>query len=183
MNRGAQDTADAASAEPPDTFDQGLSEGPSKSQVKRDLHALQTLAEELTRLPRADLEGLGLGEATWRAIDETSRIKDQRALRRHYKRIANCLARENTEPLQDLLAAREQHARDAAARHHALERWRLRLIEEGDAALTDLLAEFPSADRQQLRQLIRAAQRDQARGRPDAPRKLFRFLRELQGQV
>jgi ribosome-associated protein len=156
-----------------------LDEGPSKSQIKRELHALQGLAEQLTRLPKADVEGLGLGEATWAAIDETARIKDQRALRRHYKRIAKCLARENTEPLQDLLAAREQHAREAASRHHALERWRTRLIDEGDEALTEFLDAYPRSDRQQLRQLVRAAQRDSERGRPDAPRKLFRLLRNL----
>jgi ribosome-associated protein len=159
--------------------DDELDRGPSKSQVKRELHALQTLAEQLTRLPRTDVEGLGLGEATWVALDETTRIKDQRALRRHYKRIANCLARENTAPLQVLLAAREQHALQAASRHHALERWRTRLIEEGDEALTEFLDAHPRSDRQQLRQLIRAAQRDDARGKPDAPRKLFRLLREL----
>jgi len=154
-------------------------DGPSKSQVKRDLHALQAMAEQMVSLPRAELQRLNLGEATWVAIDETARIKDLRALRRHYKRIANCLARENTEPLHDLLDAREQRAREASARHHQLERWRGRLIEEGDAALTEFLNVFPDADRQQLRTLVRAAQRDTERGKPDAPRKLFRRLREV----
>jgi ribosome-associated protein len=165
---------DGAEPEPPE-----LPEGPSKSQVKRELHALQALAEQLVALPRAQLQDLGFGESTWAAIDETARIKDRRALRRHYKRIANCLARENTEPLQDLIAARDEQARLAGARHHALERWRARLIDEGDGALTEFLDAHPTADRQQLRQLVRAAQRDTERGRPDAPRKLFRLLREI----
>ncbi|MGB5733228.1 MAG: ribosome biogenesis factor YjgA [Thiohalocapsa sp.] len=164
---------------PSDEADAELYDGPSKSQVKRDLHALQTLAEQLVSLPRSELERLELGEATWIAIDETARIKDRRALRRHFKRIANCLARENTEPLQDLLAARDERAREASTRHHQLERWRARLIDEGDAALTEFLDEHPAADRQQLRTLVRAAQRDSERGRPDAPRKLFRLLREV----
>jgi ribosome-associated protein len=151
----------------------------SKSQVKRDLHALQAMAEQLVSLPRAELDRLDLGEATWAAIDETARIKDIRALRRHYKRIANCLARENTEPLHDLLAARDQKAREASTRHHQLEHWRSRLIETGDAALTEFLDAHPDADRQQLRTLVRAAQRDTERGKPDAPRKLFRLLREV----
>jgi ribosome-associated protein len=159
--------------------DQDQYDGPSKSQVKRDLHALQAMAEQMVSLPRAELERLNLGEATWVAIDETARIKDIRALRRHYKRIANCLARENTEPLHDLLAARDQKAREASTRHHQLERWRSRLIEEGDAALTEFLDANPDADRQQLRTLVRAAQRDTERGKPDAPRKLFRLLREV----
>jgi ribosome-associated protein len=59
-----------------------------------------------------------------------------------------------------------------------VERWRERLIEEGDEALGDLTAELPDIDRQQLRTLIRAARRDRERGKPDAPRKLFRFLRD-----
>lgn len=152
---------------------------PSRSQVKREHLALQALAEQLVALPRATLERLSFGEATWIAIDETARIKDQRALRRHYKRIANCLTRENTEPLQALLAQRAVQARASSARQHELERWRQRLIEEGDAALRELIEAYPRIDRQQLRSLVRAARRDTERGRADAPRRLFRHLRAL----
>ncbi|MEA3640279.1 MAG: ribosome biogenesis factor YjgA [Lamprobacter sp.] len=152
---------------------------PSRSQLKREHLALQSLAEQLLVLPRRLLEELSLSEATWVAINETARIKDQRALRRHYKRIANCLARENTEPLQALLDQREAQARAATARQHEVERWRERLIQEGDEALAQFIAAYPEVDRQQLRSLIRAAQRDSERGRPEAQRRLFRHLREL----
>ena len=152
---------------------------PSRSQIKREHLALQSLAEQLLTLPRKLLEELSLSEATWVAIEETARIKDQRALRRHYKRIANCLARENTEPLQALLSQREAQARDASARHHQVERWRERLIEDGDEALAELIRAYPEVDRQQLRSLVRAAQRDTERGRPEGPRQLFRHLRAL----
>ncbi len=160
-------------------YDDDTSEGPSKSARKRERLALQDLAEDMLGLPHAQLDGLGLGADTWVAIEETARIKDRRAMRRHVKRVANCLARENTEPLQALLDARQQKARLAAARHHQIERWRERLIDEGDVALTEFLDSCPGADRQALRTLVRAAQRDAARGKPDAPRKLFRQLREL----
>jgi len=120
-----------------------------------------------------------LSEATWAAIDETDRIKDPRALGRHWKRIANLLEREDMHAVQALMAGAESRERDAAARHHLLERSRERLIAEGDKALAEFLAEHPQADRQQLRTLVRAAQRDVERGRPDAPRKLFRQLREI----
>jgi ribosome-associated protein len=159
--------------------DEAAGEEPSKSARKRERLALQDLAEEMLGLPRAALEGLGLGPDTWAAIDETARIKDRRAMRRHVKRVANCLARENTAPLQALLDARAEQARQATARHHRVERWRARLIEEGDAALTELLNAYPQADRQRLRAAVRAAERDAERGRPEAPRKLFRLLREL----
>jgi ribosome-associated protein len=150
---------------------------PSRSQIKRDHLALQTLAEQLLALPRDLLRGLSLGESTWAAIDETARIKDRRALRRHYKRIANCLARENTEPLQSLLEQRAAQDRQAVALQHQAERWRVRLLEQGDEALAELIEACPEIDRQQLRSLVRAARRDAERGRPEAPRRLFRFIR------
>lgn len=130
-------------------------------------------------MPRPELEQLGLSEATWAAIDETPRIRDPRARGRHWKRIANLLEREDMHAVHALLGGAEAREREATARHHRLERWRERLIVEGDGALSEFLAAHPLADRQQLRTLIRAAQRDRERGRPDAQRKLFRFLREI----
>ena len=129
-------------------------------------------------MPRGELERLNLSPATWAALDETPRIKDQRARPRHWKRIANLLEREDMHAVHALMDQAEARERDAAARHHRLERWRERLIAEGDGALGDFLDEHPWADRQQLRTLVRAAKRDTERGRPEAPRKLFRFLRD-----
>ena len=129
-------------------------------------------------MPRAELERLKLSPATWAAIDETPRIKDIRARGRHYKRIANLLEREDMHAVHALVDQAEAREREAAADHHRLERWRTRLIAEGDGALSEFLDEHPQTDRQQLRTLVRAAKRDTERGRPEAPRKLFRFLRE-----
>ena len=156
----------------------GSPEGRSKSEAKRELAALRGLAERMVSLPRAELERLNLGAATWLAIDETPRIKDKRVLGRHFKRIAKLLAKEDTVAAHALLYEKEEVAREAAARHHRVERWRERLIAEGDEALGDFLDQCPGADRQRLRTLSRAARRDHAAGRPDAPRKLFRLLRE-----
>jgi ribosome-associated protein len=159
--------------------DDGLPDGPSKSQVKRELLALQDLAQRLTAMSRTELEPLGLSEATRAAIGETARIKDQRARRRHFKRIAKLLNREDMDAAHALVDEKGSMAREAAARHHRVERWRERLIEEGDDALAELLDLCPGTDRQQLRQLMRAARKEREQGQPDAPRKLFRFLREI----
>lgn len=129
-------------------------------------------------MPRAELLRLRLSDATWVAIEETNRIKDLRARGRHFKRIANLLQREDMHAVHVLMDQAESRERAATARHHRLERWRERLIGEGDGALTEFLDEYPQTDRQQLRALVRAARRDSERGRPEAPRKLFRFLRE-----
>ena len=129
-------------------------------------------------MPRAELLRLRLSDATWAAIEETDRIKDLRARGRHFKRIANLLQREDMHAVHVLMDQAEARERAATARHHRLERWRERLIGEGDGALTEFLDAYPQTDRQQLRALVRAARRDSERGRPEVPRKLFRFLRE-----
>jgi len=154
-------------------------EGPSKSQVKREHHAVQELAERLVGLPRSELERLTLSEATWAAIDETSRIKDIRALGRHYKRIANLLAREDMAAVATLLHGQERVKQEETARLHRLERWRERLITEGDQALAELLEAQPEIDRQQLRALIRTARKDCDQAKGEGSRRLFRWLRDV----
>lgn len=155
-----------------------VDEAPSKSQRKRDKHALQALAERLVSMTRGELLRLNLSEATWAAIEETPRIKDHRALGRHWKRIANLLEREDQQAVHALVDGAEARERERVARHHRLERWRERLITEGDGVLSEFIAGHPDTDRQQLRALVRAAQRDQGRGRSEAARRLLRFLRE-----
>jgi ribosome-associated protein len=152
--------------------------GPSKSQLKRDKLALHALAERMAGMSRSELARLNLSEATWIALDETHRIKDLRARGRHWKRIANLLEREDMAAVHALVDQADAREREAAAHFHTLERWRERLIAGDEGALSEFIDECPEVDRQQLRALIRAAQRDQERGRPDAPRKLFRFLRD-----
>lgn len=153
-------------------------EGPSKSQIKREKLALQQLAERLAAMPRAELERLKLSEATWVALDETPRIKDLRARKRHWKRIANLLEREDMDAVHALMDESEERERARSARHHRIERWRERLIAGDDAALGEIIEACHSIDRQQLRALVRAARRDAERSRPESSRKLFRFLRE-----
>ena len=53
-------------------------------------------------------------------------------------------------------------------------------MEEGDAAVAELLHEYPGADPQQLRQCLRNARKEREAGRPPRSfRQLFRFLSEL----
>ena len=59
-----------------------------------------------------------------------------------------------------------------AAVHRRADRWRERLLEEGDAALAALVEEVPGADRQRLRALVRRA----GGGAPGAARALFDAL-------
>ena len=63
---------------------------------------------------------------------------------------------------------------------HRIERWRERLLAEGDAALAELLDEYPDADRQALRTLVRNALAEKARNKPPrAFREIYQALRDL----
>ena len=65
-------------------------------------------------------------------------------------------------------------------RFHNLERWRDRLIAGDDAVLEKFVVDYPDADRQQLRSLIRQAQHEVAQNKPPAAsRKIFKYIREL----
>jgi ribosome-associated protein len=63
---------------------------------------------------------------------------------------------------------------------HALERRREKLLAD-DKALTELKADYPEADVQQLRTLIRNARKEQAESKPPkAYREIFQVLKQLQ---
>ncbi len=115
--------------------------------------------------------------ARTRAI--TSHIARKRATQFLAKQLRR-LDEAEIEPIRAALDHDRAKAHHDAAALHRLEAWRNRLIEEGDAALDELLALHPAADRQQLRQLARNARAERDRDKPlHAYRELFRVLREL----
>lgn len=153
-----------------------LPSGPSKSQIKREWQALQELAGRLLDLSPPGLAALPLSAATRAAVGEGASLRDRRARRRHVKYLAKLLDREEGETIARQLDGAAGQTQAAVVFHHRLERWRDRLIAEGDAAAGELFAAFPHLDRPRLRLLVRAARAAQAR--PEASRRLFRFLRE-----
>jgi ribosome-associated protein len=62
------------------------------------------------------------------------------------------------------------------------ERWRDRLVLEGQAAIAEFIAEVPQADRAMLSRLVEATTAEHARGKPaGAKRELFRWVRDMLG--
>jgi ribosome-associated protein len=156
-------------------------EGVSRSQRKREMLALQQLGVRLMELSPAEWQALDAGPALAQALEESRRVKGHNARRRHAKRLGKLLRGEEADRVRALFAHLDGDRREERHRLHRLERWRERLLAEGDAALEALLAEAPGADRQRLRQLVREGRRERDEERPPASqRRLFRYLRELQ---
>lgn len=154
-------------------------ERPSKSQLKREMHALQALGEQLIAMKDSERSHFPLSDDLLRAIEETGRIKAREARRRHMQYVGKLMRHEDLDGIQAVFDAmeREQLRRDNA--FHQLEAWRDRLIEEGDAAIEPLLDDYPSIDRQALRQLIRNARHERDQQKPPTnARRLFKLLRE-----
>jgi ribosome-associated protein len=163
---------------PPD--EEGLEpEGPSKSDRKREHKALQLLARRLLELPVGKIAGLGLEDELAEAVRVGRGIKASSARQRQIRHVANLLDEDVTARLSALLDGDgAAHAREVA-RFHALERWRDRLLAEGDAALTEFLDAHPGADAAALRTAMRQARKDIGTPRAAASsRRLFQLLKQ-----
>lgn len=152
----------------------------SKSQRKREMHALLALTEQALSLHAEKLAKTGINEKTLAAFAEAKKMKASGARNRQLKYITKLISHEDTEILENYLQQANQAQQDENLRFHKLEKWRDRLVNEGDKVIGELLNEFPNADRQQLRTWIRQAQKESLQGKPPtASRKLFKYLRSL----
>jgi ribosome-associated protein len=150
----------------PEAMDERLPDGdadqdqrPSKSQVKRDLHALLDLGRELIALPPARLAQLPLDESLREAIALAQRIHANEGRRRQTHYVGKLLRRADADALRRQLAEWASGSREQTRSMHRLEALRDRLIDD-DEALTRLLESFPQLDIQALRAQIRAARKE-----------------------
>jgi ribosome-associated protein len=158
------------------------SERPSKTRRKQASHELQDLGEALVALPEARADALPLPETLLDAVRAYRRTRTHEGKRRQMQYIGKLMRGVDTEPIRQAVTDMQLgRAKDSLALHEA-ERWRAELI-AGDDADTTFIERHPSADAQQLRNLVRNARKDaalvpeQRSGR--AYRELFRFIRDL----
>lgn len=151
----------------------------SKSEIKRDAEDLKQLGEKLVNLTKANLTKIPLDDSLKDAIELAQRLQKE-ARRRQLQYIGKLLRSIDAEPIREALEKIENKHNQQQAMLHKLEILRDELITKGDAALTDLLNEHPSADRQQLRNLIRAAQKEKEQNKPSkAYREIYQILKTL----
>ena len=153
----------------------------SRSQNRRDALDVLALGEKLVSLTPAQLARLPVPEDLLPHIAECKRITAHIAHKRQLAFLAKQMRRESDETLEEIRDAMDAGgtaARIETALLHRAETWRARLLDEGDAALAELLDAYPDADRQRLRQLVRNALAERAKKKPPAAfRELFRELR------
>ncbi|CAN7444326.1 ribosome-associated protein [Trinickia sp. LjRoot230] len=154
---------------------------PSKSQMKRDMLALQTLGVELVELPKDALKRMPMPEALADAVRDARRITDHEGKRRQLQyvgRVMRSLTDVETAALRTALDTHRGVNKAETARLHWIERTREQLLAD-DEALTAFLRAHPQADAQMGRTLIRNARKEAQQDKPPRYfRELFQWVKE-----
>jgi len=151
----------------------------SKTKLKAEADAAQDVGKKLIDLPKDRLAKLNLPEALFDAVKEAKRLSANGAIRRQKQYIGRLMRDIDIAPIMDQLQRWEGKHNEESAKFHTLERWRERLLTD-DKAVSEYMAAHPQIDSQQLRTLIRNAQREEAAQKPPkSSRELFKLLREV----
>lgn len=167
--------------QPAPEVDENGYDRPSKSQLKRDMHALQELGEALIALPKDALKRMPMPEALNDAVREARRITDHEGKRRQVQyvgRVMRGLLDTETAALRTALDSYKGINKAETARLHWIERTREKLLAD-DAALTEFIRQHPAADPQEGRTLIRNARKEQQQEKPPRYfRELFQWIKD-----
>ena len=156
--------------------------GPSKSQLKREMTALQDLGAELVKLSKDRLAKIDMPERLRDALLDAQRFTKHEAKRRQMQYIGKIMRDIDAAPLQAAMDEIKGKSDAATIRQHQLENLRTRLMED-ETKFSELARDYPAADIQHLRQLRRNALKEAEQNKPPrAYRELFRELRNLDGK-
>ncbi|EPU8565662.1 ribosome biogenesis factor YjgA, partial [Yersinia enterocolitica] len=137
------------------------------------------LGTELVELGKNALEKIPLDEDLLAAVELAQKIKKE-GRRRQIQLIGKMLRARDVEPIQTALDKLKNRHNQQVSLFHKLETLRDRLVEEGDDVIPTVLELYPEADRQQLRSLVRNAQKEKAANKPPKSyRQIFQYLRKL----
>ncbi len=151
----------------------------SKTRIKKDMLALQELGEAMIELPADKLKELALPENLHTAIVEAKRITKHGALSRQQQYIGKLMRNVDAEPIRLKMEEWGGKAGRETGLFHLAERWRNKLLDD-ETAFTDFATEFPRADLQHLRNLVRQSKHEIEAKKPLTNfRNLFREIHEV----
>ncbi|MDR5757748.1 ribosome biogenesis factor YjgA [Caballeronia sp. LZ035] len=186
MNRKTRiQPIDAGRDDERDADDHGY-DRPSKSQLKRDMHALQELGAALIALPKDALKRMPMPETLGDAVREARRITDHEGKRRQLQyvgKLMRSLHEDETAALRTAMDTFRGVNKAETARLHWIERTREKLLAD-DAALTEFIRNHPGVDPQEGRTLIRNARKEREQQKPPRYyRELFQWIKTAAGLV
>jgi ribosome-associated protein len=152
----------------------------SKSQVKREMLALQSLGEQLVDLTPDQIANIEMPPDLREAVLFARTLKRSETRRRQMQYIGALMRDADPEPIRKALDGISRGQGHDALLFRELERWRNGLIDGDDGFLAETMDRFPAADRKRLRSLALKARKEREEDKPPrASRALFQYLREL----
>ncbi|EWH10655.1 hypothetical protein DS2_07478 [Catenovulum agarivorans DS-2] len=152
----------------------------SKSELKRDAIMHLELGEKLINLSPANLEKIPMDAELSEAVHLAVKIRNKHgAFKRQVNYVGKLLRSRELEPINIAIAKVENQHLIANQYFHKLENLRDQVIEQGDDAINQLLAEYPDLERPKLRQLVRQAKKEASLNKPPkSARQIFQYLKE-----
>ena len=152
---------------------------PSKTQRKKQSHALQALGEQLVALPADKLAAAPLTESLRDAVLMAQRTRSHEGRRRQLQYVGKLMRDVDAQAIARALAIDAEHHRGAVTAMHSAERWRDGLV---DASLTlkDFIDRYPAGAAAPLATLVSSARKErQAQKPPRQFRALYRALHQI----
>ena len=155
---------------------------PSKSQLKREMTALQKLGEQLVNESADRLKRVPMPDKLRDAIMECQKIRHNEGRRsqlQYVGKIMRSLDEDAVAQINNTLDSWKGLLKADTVLMHAIENQREKLLSDG-SALTEFVQRYPAADIQQLRTLIRNAKKEAAENKPPKSyREIYRQLKQL----
>lgn len=155
-----------------------------RQQLKLEAAAAQALGDAIIALSAPHFEALitklDLPDKLCDTLVACRSVKAHEGRRRQLQFMGKLMRDVDPAPIQQMLAEFKRGGDVAAKQTQNVERWRERLLAEGDVALKELLQLYPNANAARLKSLIANARKESAdQQAPRAARTLFKVLREL----
>ncbi len=135
-----------------------LSKHMSKTQQKRDMHAVQELGEQLLQLPQhwqSLLDAKAIDSALVSHFTEFNHIHAKEARRRHLQFIGKILRKYDTDLILKTLSQLDIKQKRQAVGQHELQELCVLLLASNNAGFVAATTKFPNIPRQTLQQLLR----------------------------
>ena len=149
----------------------------SRTQKKHYAHSMVDLAHKLAEMKHSILIELPITESIIDAIVASKKIKSHIARKRHFQFIGKLLLKTDHPAVIEALEVQEKNHEAGLIRQPFLQMWQEKVLEDNEL-ITSLYETHDHGDIQTLRQLVRAATKENANTKKNR-RRVFEHLRMM----
>ena len=152
----------------------------SRSQVKREMTALQKTGERLATLSAEQINAISMPDDLREAVLSAKKIKSRGARKRQFQFIGALMRKIDVDPINRALHEIDRGRCVKDSDFHMIEKWRDGLVNGLDTPIGEIMEKFPGAESGKIRQLVRNAKKELSEGMPPkSARALFRYIKKL----